>query len=70
MTDALNDAARELLESDAVATVATLEPDGAPQDQRGVGRDGIIAVSVPLAESARHAPRLSPILAPGEGAGL
>jgi PPOX class probable F420-dependent enzyme len=31
MTDALNDAARELLESDAVATVATLGPDGAPQ---------------------------------------
>jgi PPOX class probable F420-dependent enzyme len=31
MTDALNDAARELLESDAVAVVATLGPDGAPQ---------------------------------------
>lgn len=31
MTDALNDAARQLLESDAVATVATLGPDGAPQ---------------------------------------
>ena len=31
MTDALNDAARELLESDAVAVVATLAPDGAPQ---------------------------------------
>lgn len=31
MTDALNDDARELLESDAVAVVATLGPDGAPQ---------------------------------------
>jgi PPOX class probable F420-dependent enzyme len=31
MTDALNDAARELLSSDAVAVVATLGPDGAPQ---------------------------------------
>jgi PPOX class probable F420-dependent enzyme len=31
MTDALNDAARELLESDAVAVVATLGPEGAPQ---------------------------------------
>ena len=30
MTDALNDAARELLDSDAVAVVATLGPDGAP----------------------------------------
>ncbi len=30
MTDAPNDAARQLLESDAVATVASLGPDGAP----------------------------------------
>ncbi len=31
LNDALNDAARKLLDSDAVATVATLGPDGAPQ---------------------------------------
>ncbi len=31
MTDRLSDAARELLASDAVATLVTLDPDGAPQ---------------------------------------
>ena len=41
MADALNDAARELLESDAVATVATLGPDGAPQmSSAWVGLEG------------------------------
>lgn len=41
MTDGLNDAARQLLESDAVATIATLGPDGAPHMSAAwVGLDG------------------------------
>lgn len=41
MADALNHAARELLQSDAVATVATLGPDGAPHlSSAWVGLEG------------------------------